>query len=100
VTVRAAVIEEPGRPPAVVDREPPDATSEQVPVEVTAAPITPLDLLCASGTSYFGVPVTPYVPGIQGVGTLVPRDRALDDVAAAWQRQASGVAVGRIVLVP
>jgi NADPH:quinone reductase-like Zn-dependent oxidoreductase len=66
VTVRAAVIEAPGRPPAVVDREPPDATPEQVPVEVTAAPITPLDLLCASGTSYFGVPVTPYVPGIQG----------------------------------
>ncbi|WP_214368759.1 zinc-binding alcohol dehydrogenase family protein [Pseudonocardia sp. H11422] len=68
--MRAAVIEAPGRAPAVVDREPPDATSEQVLVDVTAAPITPLDLLCATGTSYFGVPQTPYVPGVQGVGTL------------------------------
>ena len=40
-------------------------------VRVTAAPVVPLDLLCASGTSYFGVPATPYVPGGQGVGTVV-----------------------------
>jgi NADPH:quinone reductase-like Zn-dependent oxidoreductase len=39
-------------------------------VRVTAAPVVPLDLLCASGTSYFGVPRTPYVPGGQGVGTV------------------------------
>jgi NADPH:quinone reductase-like Zn-dependent oxidoreductase len=86
VSVRAAVIEAPGRPPAVVDREPPDATPEQVPVEVTAAPITPLDLLCASGTSYFGVPVTPYVPGIQGVGTL--------DGRPVWFPTTAGMAPG------
>jgi NADPH:quinone reductase-like Zn-dependent oxidoreductase len=30
----------------------------------------PLDLLCASGTSYFGRPRTPYVPGVQGVGVV------------------------------
>ena len=39
---------------------------------MTAAPITPLDLLCASGTSYFGVPALPYVPGVQGVGVVRP----------------------------
>ncbi|MFI5909815.1 zinc-binding alcohol dehydrogenase family protein [Dactylosporangium sp. NPDC051541] len=39
-------------------------------VAVTAAPITPLDVLCATGTSYFGAPAVPYVPGVQGVGTL------------------------------
>jgi NADPH:quinone reductase-like Zn-dependent oxidoreductase len=37
---------------------------------VTAAPVNPLDLLCASGTSYFGPPALPYVPGAQGVGTV------------------------------
>jgi NADPH:quinone reductase-like Zn-dependent oxidoreductase len=67
----ALTIESPGTPPVLVDRarrplrEPAEG---EVLVEVTAAPITPLDLLCASGTSYFGVPATPYVPGVQGVG--------------------------------
>ena len=41
-----------------------------VAVTVEAVPITPLDVLCASGTSYFGAPSTPYVPGVQGVGRL------------------------------
>ena len=39
-------------------------------MRVTAAPISPLDLLCASGTSYFGPPALPYIPGTQGVGTV------------------------------
>jgi NADPH:quinone reductase-like Zn-dependent oxidoreductase len=43
-------------------------------VRVTAVPISPLDLLCASGTSYFGAPALPYVPGTQGVGTVVEGD--------------------------
>ena len=42
---------------------------------VTAAPIVPLDLLCASGTSYFGPPPLPYVPGVQGVGVVEQSDR-------------------------
>ncbi|MHC8505092.1 quinone oxidoreductase family protein [Pseudonocardia artemisiae] len=67
------MIEEPGRPPTVADREPPGTAAEQVLVKVTAAPITPLDVLCATGTSYFGVPRTPYVPGVQGVGTAAGR---------------------------
>jgi NADPH:quinone reductase-like Zn-dependent oxidoreductase len=39
-------------------------------IRVTAAPVVPLDLLCASGTSYFGSPAVPYVPGVQGVGVV------------------------------
>ena len=42
-------------------------------LELTAAPITPLDLLCASGRSYFGSPQVPYVPGVQGVGRVEGR---------------------------
>ena len=40
-------------------------------VRVTAAPISPLDLLCASGKSYFGAPRLPYIPGVQGVGIVM-----------------------------
>ncbi len=68
--MQAAVIETPGQPPNVVDRPHRQPGAKQVTIMVTAAPITPLDLLCASGTSYFGVPTTPYVPGVQGVGVV------------------------------
>jgi NADPH:quinone reductase-like Zn-dependent oxidoreductase len=59
----------PGEPPKLVEWAAPAPGDGEVLVEVTAAPITPLDLLCASGTSYFGTPATPYVPGVQGIGT-------------------------------
>jgi NADPH2:quinone reductase len=68
--MRAAEIQQPGQPPVVTGRADPAAGAGTTVVEVVAAPITPLDLLCASGTSYFGVPDTPYVPGVQGVGTV------------------------------
>jgi NADPH:quinone reductase-like Zn-dependent oxidoreductase len=68
--VRAAVLTAYGQPPAPSDRDLPTAGPGQVAVRVTAAPIVPLDLLCATGTSYFGAPPLPYVPGVQGVGVL------------------------------
>ncbi|MEV6824429.1 zinc-binding dehydrogenase [Amycolatopsis sp. NPDC051102] len=68
--MRAAEIRIAGQPPVVTERAEPEPGPGQVAVRVTAAPITPLDLLCASGMSYFGVPATPYVPGVQGVGEL------------------------------
>jgi NADPH:quinone reductase-like Zn-dependent oxidoreductase len=84
--MRAVELQTPGEPPAVVDRpEPTPAPGESL-VRVTAAPITPLDLLCASGRSYFGVPQTPYVPGVQGVGTV--------DGRAVWFPMSAGMAPG------
>jgi NADPH:quinone reductase-like Zn-dependent oxidoreductase len=68
--MRFAEIQVCGQPPVVVDRPGPMVGDGEVPVAVVAAPITPLDLLCASGTSYFGAPVVPYVPGVQGIGTV------------------------------
>jgi NADPH:quinone reductase len=64
----ALVIETPGEPPRVRQRPAPEPADGEVLVTVAAAPITPLDRLCASGTSYFGEPQVPYVPGVQGVG--------------------------------
>jgi NADPH:quinone reductase-like Zn-dependent oxidoreductase len=73
--VRAAVLTEPGGTPAYAGHPDPQPAAGQTLVVVTAAPIVPLDQLCASGTSYFGRPATPYVPGVQGVGTVVRSDR-------------------------
>jgi NADPH:quinone reductase len=84
--MRAAQIVAPGRPPVVADREVPTAGDSEMVVEVLAAPITPLDLLCASGTSYFGVPRTPYVPGVQGVGRIGSR--------VVWFPSSAGMAPG------
>jgi NADPH:quinone reductase-like Zn-dependent oxidoreductase len=62
-------------------------------VAVTAAPIVPLDLLCASGTSYFGRPATPYVPGVQGVG-VVERSEAVAPGTRVWFATSAGMAPG------
>jgi NADPH:quinone reductase-like Zn-dependent oxidoreductase len=62
-------------------------------VRVTAAPIVPLDLLCASGTSYFGVPETPYVPGGQGVGVVESSD-AVEPGTRVWFFSTAGMKPG------
>ena len=72
--MRAAVIEAPGTPPVAGERPEPVRGAGEVLVAVAAAPVVPLDRLCASGTSYFGRPAVPYVPGVQGVGTVVQGD--------------------------
>ena len=70
----AAVIHTHGASPEHRSWPVPRRGSGQALVRVTAAPISPLDLLCASGTSYFGAPPLPYVPGTQGVGAVVEGD--------------------------
>jgi NADPH2:quinone reductase len=84
--MKALQVVELGRPPVVADRESSAAAEGQVLVEVLAAPITPLDLLCAGGASYFGQPATPYVPGVQGVGRIGDRN--------AWFPTSAGMAPG------
>jgi len=67
---RAAVLRVAGNPPEVADHPAPQPRPGRTLVRMTAAPVVPLDLLCASGTSYFGRPAVPYVPGVQGVGVV------------------------------
>jgi NADPH:quinone reductase-like Zn-dependent oxidoreductase len=85
--MRAALVEQCGSPPSVGKRDVPVPADDQMTVRVTAASITPLDVLCASGTSYFGTPATPYVPGVQGVGRL-------DDGTAVWFPTTAGMRPG------
>lgn len=70
----AAVIHRHAAPPEYVLWPMPRRGPGQALVQVTAAPISPLDLLCASGTSYFGVPQLPYIPGVQGIGIIIEAD--------------------------
>jgi len=68
--MQAAVLRRHGASPEYGSRPAPARGTGQALIRVTAAPVNPLDLLCASGTSYFGAPALPYVPGTQGVGVI------------------------------
>jgi NADPH2:quinone reductase len=87
--VRALTLTEHGMPPRLVDLPTPDPGEGTVLVDVTAAPLTPLDVLVASGTSYFGAPALPYVPGVQGVGRLVD-----DPDRRVWFTTSAGIEAG------
>src|SRR5690606_11939091 len=86
LTVRAAEIHKPGDLPVVVERDAPVPGDGAGLVEGLAAPLAPLDVLCATGTSYFGKPATPYVPGVQGVGRV--------DGRTVWFPTSAGMAPG------
>lgn len=91
--MRAAVLHTPGEPPRYDSH--PDAPSADgmTVVSMTGAPVVPLDLLCASGTSYFGRPQVPYVPGVQGVGVVVASARHPAG-APVWISTSAGMAPG------
>jgi len=91
--MRAAVLDTPGGAPAYGSRPDPEASAGSAVVAVTAAPIVPLDLLCASGTSYFGRPAVPYVPGVQGVG-LVQSSGRFPAGTRVWFATSAGMAPG------
>jgi NADPH:quinone reductase-like Zn-dependent oxidoreductase len=91
--MRAAVLQTPGETPAYESYPEPEPAPGTTLVRVTAAPLVPLDLLCASGTSYFGSPAVPYVPGVQGVG-VVERSAELPEGTRVWFSTVAGMAPG------
>ena len=91
--MRAAVLQVPGEAPVLGEHADPLWVQGTTVVAVTAAPIVPLDLLCASGTSYFGRPAVPYVPGVQGVG-VVERSESLAEGTRVWFATSAGMAPG------
>jgi NADPH2:quinone reductase len=66
--MRAAILIQPGAEPEVGSFGEPTVTDGQVPVEVAAAGLNPVDLYLASGN--LGPPDTPRVVGQEGVGRL------------------------------
>src|SRR5262245_30013865 len=95
--MRAATITTHGQAPSLGERAEPTLAPGHALVATTAVPITPLDLLCASGTSYFGPPELPYVPGVQGIGVVraAYEDDAGDLVGRhVWFATTAGMAPG------
>jgi NADPH:quinone reductase len=64
------VIERYTEPPVVRQVDEPKADGATL-VEVTAAPLNPVDISIAGGKFYAGSPPTPYVPGGEGIGRLL-----------------------------
>jgi len=64
--MRAALIREAGAAPELVADHP--EPEGDVVVDVTAAPVNPVDLSIAAGRFYAGPPNAPYVAGVEGVG--------------------------------
>ena len=91
--MRAAILHGHGQRPEYGWHAAPARGTGQVTVRVTAAPINPLDLLYATGTSYFGAPALPYVPGTQGVGVIEEAD-ALPAGQRVWFSGGAGMAPG------
>ena len=69
--MRAAVIERYGDPPVVREMPAPQEVQGAFLVEVTAAPLNPVDLSIANRRFYGPSPATPYVPGREGVGRVL-----------------------------
>jgi NADPH:quinone reductase-like Zn-dependent oxidoreductase len=93
----AALVTEHGKPPEPAAYELAAPAPGQVAVRVTAAPIVPLDLLCASGTSYFGPPALPYVPGVSGVGVRADGVRVWFDTGAGMRPGDGSLAEAAVV---
>ena len=73
--MRAAIVSEYRAPPAPGDRPAPQAAEGKALVELRAAALNPADLAIASGSFPAGSPPLPYVPGIEGVGTVLESGR-------------------------
>jgi NADPH:quinone reductase len=91
--VWAAVLRRHGAAPEVGAHPAPQRGPGEVLIRVTAAPVNPLDVLCASGTSYFGEPALPYVPGTQGVGAVEEAD-AIPAGQRVWFSATAGMRPG------
>jgi NADPH:quinone reductase-like Zn-dependent oxidoreductase len=97
--MRAVLVRELGAVPVVDEHPDPQHSHGGALVRVGAAPVVPLDVLCASGTSYFGRRRTPYVPGVQGVGVVEESD-ALAAGTRVWFATSAGMVDGDGSLAP
>lgn len=68
--MRAAIIQRYDEPPVVGERPEPTPTDGLALVDVTAAPLNPVDLSIANRRYFMPSPPVPYVPGREGVGRI------------------------------
>jgi NADPH2:quinone reductase len=72
--MKAAVLEEIGQPPVHREFEEPQRGAGQSLIEVTAAPLNPVDLWISSGRHHAGTPPVPSVVGREAAGTVIESD--------------------------
>lgn len=75
--MKAALIEQIGEPPVVGEVAEPERGPGQALVEVTAAPLNPIDVSIGEGRFYGGSPEPPFICGREGVGRVLEGE-ALD----------------------
>src|SRR5690606_18651329 len=94
-TMRAAVVPELGRPLTIADVPVPTPGPDEALVKVDYPVVCLTDLLAAHG-GWPGNPVAPFIPGHEGVGTVVAdgdrveRVKVGDTVGNAWLASACG----------
>jgi NADPH:quinone reductase len=73
--VRAAIVEEAGRPPAPADVPQPERGPGEALVRIHAAALNPVELHIWNGHFFDGPPRPPYVIGLEGVGVVEEGER-------------------------
>jgi NADPH:quinone reductase-like Zn-dependent oxidoreductase len=73
--VRAAVVEEMGRPPAATELPAPKRAPGEALVRIHAAALNPVELHIWNGHFFDGPPRPPYVIGLEGIGVVEEGDR-------------------------
>ena len=73
--MRAAIVEEPGRPPAPAEVPEPRRRPGEALVRIHAAALNPVELHIWNGHFFDGPPRPPYVIGLEGVGVVVEGER-------------------------
>jgi len=91
--VRAALLSEYASSPVLGERPEPEAADGKALIELRAASLNPADIAIASGSFPFGSPPLPYVPGIEGVGTVVRSERFAAGTRVWTSGRGLGVAV-------
>ncbi len=81
--MNAAVIDRLGDPPAAKPGRRPEPVAGETLVEIKAAAVNPVDISVGAGTFYAAVPEPPYVPGVEGTGTVVASD-AFEPGTPVW----------------
>jgi NADPH:quinone reductase len=94
--MKAAVVEEYGRPPVYRDFDEPGRSAGQSLIEVTAAPLNPVDIKIASGSYVAGSPPLPYVAGREAVGRVLESD-TIDAGTRVYVDGGSGGLAERVV---
>jgi NADPH:quinone reductase-like Zn-dependent oxidoreductase len=94
--MKAAVLEEIGGTPVYREFDEPQRGAGQSLIEVTAAPLNPVDLWIAGGKHHAGVPPVPSVIGREAAGRVVESD-TIDTGTRVYAPVGSGAMAERLV---